>query len=116
MYSYIAKSVLNDHLGSSNDPCCIQNRVIMNRVIKRLRCKIHVNFIYFDRFAKIKKNKQKIEDFRDQLKSTDQSKHDEEQVNYNKCQQKTCLCVSYQSDTNQAVLSQKMTRGLKFEI
>ena len=38
MYSYIAKSVFDDHLGSSNDPCYIQNRVITNRVIKRLRC------------------------------------------------------------------------------
>ena len=37
-YSYIAKSVLNDHLGSSTDPCYIQNRVISNRVIKRLMC------------------------------------------------------------------------------
>ena len=25
-------------MGSSTDPCYIQNRVIMNRVIKRLRC------------------------------------------------------------------------------
>ena len=38
MFSYIGKSVPNDHLGSSTDPCYIQNRVIMNRVIKRLRC------------------------------------------------------------------------------
>ena len=38
MFSYIAKSVSNDHLGSTNDPCYIQNRVITNRVIKRLRC------------------------------------------------------------------------------
>ena len=38
MYSYIAKSVFDEHLGSSNDPCYIQNCVIMNRVIKRLRC------------------------------------------------------------------------------
>ena len=38
MHSYIAKSVFNDHLVSSNDLCYIQNRVIMNRVIKRLRC------------------------------------------------------------------------------
>ena len=38
MYCHIAKSVLNDHLGSSNDPCYIQNRVILNHVIKRLRC------------------------------------------------------------------------------
>ena len=36
MYSYIGKSVLNGHLGSSTDPCYIQNRVITNRVIKRL--------------------------------------------------------------------------------
>ena len=32
MYSYIAKSVINEHLGSSNDLCYIQNCVI-----KRLR-------------------------------------------------------------------------------
>ena len=38
MYSYIGKSVLNDHLGSNTDPCYIQNHVITNRVIKRLRC------------------------------------------------------------------------------
>ena len=38
MYSFIAKSVFNDHLGSSNDPCYVQNLVIMNPVIKRLRC------------------------------------------------------------------------------
>ena len=37
-YMYIGKSVLNDHLGSSTDPCYIQSRVITNRVIKRLRC------------------------------------------------------------------------------
>ena len=37
MYSKIGKSVLNDHLGSNIDPCYIQNRVIMNRVIKRLK-------------------------------------------------------------------------------
>ena len=38
MYSYIGKSFSNDCLGSSTDPCCIQNRVIMNRIIKKLRC------------------------------------------------------------------------------
>ena len=38
MYSYIAKSVFDDHLGSSNELCYIQNCVIMNRVIKRLMC------------------------------------------------------------------------------
>ena len=38
MYSLIGKSVLNDHLGSNTDPCYIQNCVIMNHVIKRLRC------------------------------------------------------------------------------
>ena len=38
MYSYLAKSVFNDHLGSSNDLCYIQKHVIMNPVIKRLRC------------------------------------------------------------------------------
>ena len=37
MYRYIAKSVFSDHLGSSNDPCCIQNLAIMNRVIKRFK-------------------------------------------------------------------------------
>ena len=34
---YIRKRVLNSHLGSNPDPCCIQNRVITNCVIKRLR-------------------------------------------------------------------------------
>ena len=38
MYSYIAKSVFNNHLGSSNDGCYIQNHVITNHVIKWLRC------------------------------------------------------------------------------
>ena len=38
MYNYIVKSVLSDHLGSSNDPCYIQNGVIMNCVIRRLKC------------------------------------------------------------------------------
>ena len=35
MYSNIGNSGLNDYLGSSTDPCYIQNRVITNRVIKR---------------------------------------------------------------------------------
>ena len=35
---YIRKVVLNSHLGSNPNPCYIQNRVIMNRVIKRFRC------------------------------------------------------------------------------
>ena len=48
MYSYIAKSVLNDHLGSSNDPCYIQNRVITDRVIKRLRCIYIYIYIYIN--------------------------------------------------------------------
>ena len=39
MYSYIAKTVFDDHLGSNIDLCYIQNRVIINRVIKRLRCR-----------------------------------------------------------------------------
>ena len=43
MYSDIGKEVKNDHLGSNTDPCYIQNRVITNRVIKRLRC----TFIFF---------------------------------------------------------------------
>ena len=38
MYSYIGKSVSNDHLGSSTDPCGIQNHVITDIFIKRLRC------------------------------------------------------------------------------
>ena len=38
MYSYIAKSVFDEHLGSSNEPCYIRNRVTTNRVIKRLMC------------------------------------------------------------------------------
>ena len=38
MYSYMEKSVLNNHLGSRTDLCYIQNRVITNRVRKRLRC------------------------------------------------------------------------------
>ena len=35
---YIAKSALNEHLGSSTDPYYIQSPVITNSVIKRLRC------------------------------------------------------------------------------
>ena len=35
---YIGKGVLNSHLVSNPDLCCIQNHVIMNRVIKRFRC------------------------------------------------------------------------------
>ena len=44
MYSYIAKSVFNDQLGSSTDPCYIQNRVITNRAIKRLRYTHKIDF------------------------------------------------------------------------
>ena len=49
MYRYIGISFLNDHLGSSTDPCFIQNFVIMNRVItnhviKRLRCTMKRQF------------------------------------------------------------------------
>ena len=40
MHSYIAKSLFNDHLESSNDLCYIKNCVIMNSVIKRLRCNV----------------------------------------------------------------------------
>ena len=39
---YIGKGVLNSNLGPNPDPCCIQNRVITNHVIKRLRC---LNFV-----------------------------------------------------------------------
>ena len=35
--SYIRKLVLYDHLGSSFESCYIQNHVIMNPVIKRLK-------------------------------------------------------------------------------
>ena len=35
---YMRKGVLNSHLESNPDPCCIQNCVIMNRVIKTFRC------------------------------------------------------------------------------
>ena len=35
MYRYIAKL---DYLGSMNGPCYIQNRAVMNRVIKRSSC------------------------------------------------------------------------------
>ena len=37
MYRYIVKLVLNDHFGSSTDLCYIQNPVIMNCDIKRLK-------------------------------------------------------------------------------
>ena len=33
MYSYKGKSVQNDPLGSSSDPCYIQNNAIMNHVL-----------------------------------------------------------------------------------
>ena len=37
MYSYIGKSIFNDHLGSSTVLCYIQNRVyIQNGVIKKV--------------------------------------------------------------------------------
>ena len=35
---YIGKGVLKSHLASNLDLCCIQNRIITNYVIKRLRC------------------------------------------------------------------------------
>ena len=34
---FIGKGVFDSHLGSSPDPCYIQNRVISGRVIKRFR-------------------------------------------------------------------------------
>ena len=43
MYSYIGKSALNDHMGSSTDMFFIQNHVIMNHVIKRLKCMMVVH-------------------------------------------------------------------------
>ena len=45
MYNNIGKSVLNDPLGSSTDPCYIPNRVIMNNIIKRLRCNSRMKFV-----------------------------------------------------------------------
>ena len=39
---YIGKAVFDSHLGSSPDPCYIQNRVISDRVIKRFRCIFNV--------------------------------------------------------------------------
>ena len=48
MYNYIAKSVLNNHFGSSTDPCCIQNCVIMKpAVIKTFRCINNQGLSYF---------------------------------------------------------------------
>ena len=35
---YMRKGVLDGHLGSNPDPCCIQNHIITNLVIKRFRC------------------------------------------------------------------------------
>ena len=49
---YIRKGVLNSHLGSSPDPCCIQNRVITNRVEKMFRCTTkdrNLKFAVFER-------------------------------------------------------------------
>ena len=36
MYSYIGKSVQNDHLEPSIEACCIKNCVKTNHVIKRV--------------------------------------------------------------------------------
>ena len=53
MYSYAGKSVSSDHLGSSTDLCYIKNCVIMNHVIKRLRCSINLNcFIAINKYVK----------------------------------------------------------------
>ena len=49
MYSYIRKSVLNDHLGSNTVPCFIRNCVITNRVIKRLDFRLQVIVVVFFR-------------------------------------------------------------------
>ena len=43
MYSYIGKSVFNDHLRSSNDLCYNQNRIIKNSVINRVEMYIAHN-------------------------------------------------------------------------
>ena len=38
MYSNVGKPALNDHFVSNTNLCYIQNRVIMDCVIKRLMC------------------------------------------------------------------------------
>ena len=50
MYRHIANMV---HLGSNNDQCYIQNRVVTNRVIERSRCIIYL-FIYIANTSLIK--------------------------------------------------------------
>ena len=42
---------MNDHLGSSFEPCYIQNHVIMNRVIKRLKWTCKTVLFYLNVFA-----------------------------------------------------------------
>ena len=42
---YIGKWVINSHLGSNPNLCYIQNRVIMNRVIKRFRCILKIEIL-----------------------------------------------------------------------
>ena len=46
--SFIGKSVFDDHLGSNNDMCYIQNRVITNCVIKKYRCTIRIRWKVYD--------------------------------------------------------------------
>ena len=50
MYSYIAKSVLNDNLGFRTEPCYIQNHVITKCFIKRLMCIKMMNYHIFRMF------------------------------------------------------------------
>ena len=60
MYSYIlyiAKSVPNDHLGSSTDPCYIQNCVIMHRVMLDIITCIWVNVKIYQILKEVKREK-----------------------------------------------------------
>ena len=41
---YIGKGVFDSHLGSSPDPCYVQNRVVSDRVIKRFRCSFYAYY------------------------------------------------------------------------
>ena len=40
MYRHIAKIEKNDHLGSNNDQCYIQNHAVLEHVIKRSRAQL----------------------------------------------------------------------------
>ena len=58
---YIGKEVLNSHLGSKPDQCYIQNCVIMNHVMKRLRCSLFTVLVIFkENYDNIKQNLMRI--------------------------------------------------------